>query len=525
MIEKVGVYCRLSNEDRDKVNKLSDSESILNQKSMCMKYALEKGWVVVDIYSDDDFSGAGTYRPEFERLIKDCESGRINIVLCKTQSRFSRDLEVIERYLHTKFIEWGVRFISIVDNADTNNIDNKKSRQINGLMNEWYLADLSDNIKRSLKNKREDGLFMGSFAPYGYKRSEYDKHKLVIDPVASEVVKKIFNMYSKGYGYYKITEYLNNHNIPPRSIYKKQNGSKYVCGVCDYDNVRWNVDTIAQMLRNEVYIGNLVQGKTTSLGYKVHKNKRLKENDWTRCENTHEAIIDKKTWNKVKVRLGKHESPIKTGEIHYLSRKVYCSICNKSFLRNVYNVSTGKRAYMQCKSSKKHHTCINNKAIRMDELETIIINSINELIKNYIDEEYLTKELNKKNKESIEIEHKNLLNKEIDLINKKIIENKNYYKKLYEDKIKGLVNDDMFILMSNDYTKEIENLNKRLDIINKELDILKEEKNTKENIKELINKYKHITNLNKTIIDEFIDKIYIGIKEKNTRDIKIVWNF
>ena len=154
MIEKVGVYCRLSDEDRDKLNKNDDSDSIVNQRSMCLKYAQQNGWNVVDIYSDDDFSGAGIYRPDFERMIKDCESGRINIVLCKTQSRFSRDMEVIEKYLHNKFVEWGVRFVSIVDNADTDNEANKKSRQIKGLVNEWYLEDLSNNVNKSLKNKR-----------------------------------------------------------------------------------------------------------------------------------------------------------------------------------------------------------------------------------------------------------------------------------------------------------------------------------------------------------------------------------
>ena len=264
MIEKVGVYCRLSDEDRDKLNKNDDSDSIVNQRSMCLKYAQQNGWNVVDIYSDDDFSGAGTYRPDFERLIKDCESGKINLVLCKSQSRFSRDMEVIERYLHNKFIEWGVRFVSIVDNADTSIESNKKSRQINGLINEWYLDDLSTNIKKSLKNKREDGLFMGSFASYGYDRDPEDKHKLIVDPVAAEVVKKIFELYANGYGYYKICEYLNNNNIPSRAVYKRMKGSNFVCASCDYDNVKWNTDTIAQMLRNEVYIGNLVQGKITS---------------------------------------------------------------------------------------------------------------------------------------------------------------------------------------------------------------------------------------------------------------------
>ena len=201
MRNRVGIYCRLSDEDRFKKDKNDDSESIANQKSMLLKYALNKNWEVVNVYSDDDYSGADINRPKFNELIKDCEDGKIDIVLCKTQSRFSRDMEIIEKYLHNKFIEWNVRFISIVDNADTSIESNKKSRQINGLINEWYLEDLSQNIKRSLKNKREDGLFVGSFAPYGYMKSSENKYKLVIDLVASKVVKDIFKMYENGYGY------------------------------------------------------------------------------------------------------------------------------------------------------------------------------------------------------------------------------------------------------------------------------------------------------------------------------------
>ena len=195
MIEKVGVYCRLSDEDRDKLNKTDDSDSIINQRSMCLKYANQNGWDVVDIYSDDDFSGAGTYRPDFERLINDCKNGKINLVLCKSQSRFSRDMEVIERYLHNKFIEWGVRFVSIIDNADTSIESNKKSRQINGLVNEWFLEDVSNNIRSAFNAKMKQGEFMSPFAKFGYEVSKEDNNKLVVDPVAAEIVKDIFDLY------------------------------------------------------------------------------------------------------------------------------------------------------------------------------------------------------------------------------------------------------------------------------------------------------------------------------------------
>lgn len=529
MIEKVGVYCRLSDEDRDKLNKTDDSDSIINQRSMCLKYACQFGWNVVDIYSDDDFSGAGTYRPDFERLIRDCESGKINLVLCKSQSRFSRDMSVIEEYLHNKFIEWGVRFVSIVDNADTSIESNKKSRQINGLINEWYLDDLSQNIRKSLKNKREDGLFMGSFASYGYEKSE-DGHKLVIDPVAAEIVKKIFNMYAEGYGYHRICEYLNNNNIPTRSVYKKQKGSKFVCSNCDLKTVRWNPDTIAQILRNEVYIGNLVQGKSTYVSYKNHKQMKVPKKDWCRIENTHEPIIDMETWNKVQSILGTHYKVTKTGQINYFTRKVYCSCCGKSFMRNVYSVKSeksGKRAYLQCKGNKKFHICNNNKAIRMDKLEEILLNAINDLLDNYYDKNNL-KELyetsNQQNTDNKEII--NILNKEKNNLMKKIDDNKSYYRNLYEDKVKGVITEDMFSMMSLDYLREIENMTKRIETIDSEISDLEVFKEEKKQADDILKKYKHIKELNKVILDEFIDKVYIGEldKETNTRNIEIEWN-
>ncbi len=531
-MEKVGVYCRLSDEDRYKKNKNDDSESIANQKSMLLKYALEQEWEIVDIYSDDDFSGAGTYRPDFERLIKDCESGRINIVLCKTQSRFSRDMEVIEKYLHNKFVEWGVRFVSIVDNADTNNEANKKSRQINGLVNEWYLEDLSNNVKKSLKNKREDGLYMGSFAPYGYLKDPNDKHKLIVDENVRHVVKEIFEKYKDGIGYHRICADLNSRNILPPSLYKKSIGSNFVCCNFDYETTGiWTPDTVAKMLRNEVYIGNLVQGKRTNISYKNHKSKQIPKKDWCRTENTHEPIIDRETWYLVQRRIGKHEKPMTSGEIHILSQKVYCSECNRIFMRNQCNITCAggkveKRAYLQCKGNKKYHTCDNNRSIRLDLLEKYVLDSINDLLKKCNDiilKNECEKELNKKNSQDTIIIN---LNKEKSLIEKKLNESKLYFKNLYQDKLKGIISEDDFIMLREEYSKDVESNQTRLEEINNELEITNERKENTKDIKSILKKYKNIKTLNKVIVDEFVEKIYIGKlnKETNTREIKIIWN-
>ena len=159
------IYCRLSREDEEKQ---SESESIQNQKSMLIKYALDKGWDIYNIYCDEDYSGIDRERPAFRQLIADAEARQFDIVLVKTQSRFTRDMELVEKYLHGKFIEWGVRFIAIVDHVDTADEANKKSRQINGLVNEWYLEDLSNNVRSVLSHKRREGKFIGSSALYGY---------------------------------------------------------------------------------------------------------------------------------------------------------------------------------------------------------------------------------------------------------------------------------------------------------------------------------------------------------------------
>ena len=201
-ILRVGIYLRLSNEDRDKVNKDDDSESIKNQRNMLIDY-IDKHpeFVLVDEYSDEDLSGAGTYRPEFERLIRDCENRKLDIVLCKSQSRFSRDMEVVEKYINNKFKEWNIRFIGLSDNADTDNNGNKKSRQINGLVNEWYLEDVSNNIRSAFNSKMKQGEFISPFASFGYEIDPNDNNKLIVDPVASEVVKNIYDLYLSGLGF------------------------------------------------------------------------------------------------------------------------------------------------------------------------------------------------------------------------------------------------------------------------------------------------------------------------------------
>ena len=161
---RAAIYCRLSEEDADKADPGQDSRSIQNQKSMLVRYAVEQGWQIYNIYSDDDYTGSDRERPQFNRLLEDARRGCFDIVLCKSQSRFTREMELVEKYIHGLFVEWSVRFVGYADNADTANRGNKKARQINGLVNEWYLEDMSQNIRTVLDAKRRQGEFVGSFA-------------------------------------------------------------------------------------------------------------------------------------------------------------------------------------------------------------------------------------------------------------------------------------------------------------------------------------------------------------------------
>ncbi|MFR5756083.1 MAG: recombinase family protein [Lachnospiraceae bacterium] len=529
MRARVGIYGRLSEEDKDKINKEDESESIQNQKRMLIEYALKNDWDIVDIYIDEDYSGAGVYRPEFDRMIKDCENKKIDIVLCKSQSRFSRDMEIIERYINNKFKEWNIRFISLVDNIDTDKSANKKSIQILGLTNEWYLEDLSDNIKRTIRSKKEAGQFTGSFAPYGYKRSEEDKHKLVVDPVASLIVKKIFEMYRNGNGYTKIATYLNNTNVPSPYEYKKANGSKFVCGNLGREKSYWYSDTIAKMLKDEVYIGNLVQGKTKHISYKNKKSVPVPKKDWIIVKNTHEPIIDMDTWNIVSAKFQNRAKPKKNGEIHMFSRKVYCECCKKIFYAGYSKSGNGNIfQYLTCKSRKSGVYCENNLSIRVDKLEQFILNEINEYIKVYYNSKTLNEKyqkLNTKNNKNEIQEKMKTLEKEKQDLERTQSKKNSYLKKLYEDRIDGFITDDQYRAFCKEYDEELKELQSRIDLLNDEITSLNQKHNDMIDRDKIFSKYKQIKKLDKNILDDFIERIYIGAvdKETNEREINIVW--
>ena len=275
----VAIYNRLSEEDKGKLNAEDESRSIQNQKSMLISYAMNQGWEIYNIYSDDDYKGSDRSRPAFNQLLRDAQARKFNIVLCKSQARFTRELEMVEKIIHGQFIEWGIRFVGYADHADTANKGNKKSRQINGLVNEWYLEDLSNNIKTVLTDHRKKGLHIGAFALYGYMKYPCQKGHLVIDPEAAGIVREVFELYASGMGRTAIARLLNDRGIPNPTEYKRRKGLRYKGTGKQYGSL-WKYYAISDMLSNEMYIGNMVQGKYENRSYKSKTAKPVpKERD------------------------------------------------------------------------------------------------------------------------------------------------------------------------------------------------------------------------------------------------------
>lgn len=525
LTEIADIYVRLSSEDRDKKHVTDESESIQNQKTMLMNYCIEKGWQINGIYSDEDYSGADASRPAWNQVLKDCEEGKCSIVVCKTQSRFSRDMEMIEKYIHGKFPEWGVRFVGVVDNVDTSIKGNKKARQINGLINEWYLDDLSVNIKSTLNSKRKNGEFVGSFAPYGYLVDPDNKNHLVIDEVAAPVVQRIFDMYIHGMGYISIAKALNDENIPPPCVHKKQLGSKYYNGNYEKNNAprtTWSDSAVYTILRRFEYTGALVQGRQEVVNFKTGMRRKKPESQWDIVENKHEPIISKETFYKAQeIRLSRGRGQkIPSGNCYSLAKKVFCGECGNTMWKMSYKLRDGRYNYLCCRTRKTTNgLCDNEHSIRLDDLEQIVVNEINKLLDKYYDEKKIGK-LEQPKKEKSKAKS---LTAQIKDLEDKIKRNDARMAQMYTDKLDGIITLDEFAAFREQYQNDSKETEKRIELLKNQMSKYTDNE-TLVDTKSILEKYRKIDALTFEIADEFISKIFIGkVKKGGKREIKIEW--
>lgn len=519
MKPKVAFYCRLSEEDKNKQVITDDSESIQNQKSMLLQYAIEQGWDIYDIYSDDDYAGADRNRPEFKRLLKDAELRNFDIVLCKSQSRFTRELELVEKYIHGLFPLWNIRFVSVVDNADTANKGNKKSRQINGLINEWYLEDMSENIKSVLTNKRKSGQHIGAFALYGYKKNPERKGHLIIDEEAAAVVREIFILFSQGYGKTAIARMLNDRSIPNPTEYKRLQGLRYKQPK-GRNSTLWKYYAIGKMLTDETYIGNMVQGKYGSVSFKTKKNKPRPKDQWYIVEGTHEPIIDRELWGKTQTLLKQKAKPFIVGEIGLFARKARCKNCG-------YIMRSSKvrgKHYLQCPTRHVAKDACIGSFISVEKLEQAVIVELNKLSAEYLDKDELEHSIEFNN--SLQ-EQKKAVEAEIMAFQKKIAEYTKGIKELYLDKIKGIISESDYVEFTKDFTTEKDRLERLVIANEKKISDIEEKLATGDNRQQVIEQYINLERLNREIVEHLIDYVIIDKRVSGTREvpIEIHWNF
>lgn len=515
---KVAIYCRLSEEDREKRKETEDSVSIQNQKTMLLQYALAQGWQLYEIYSDDDYTGADRNRPAFRRLLADAEAGKFDIILCKTQSRFTRELELVEKYIHGLFPLWGIRFVSVVDNADTENKGNKKSRQINGLVNEWYLEDMSENIRSVLKNRRENGYHIGATALYGYKKDPDRKGHLLIDEEAAEVVREVFTLFSQGYGKSAIARRLNDRGVPNPTEYKRQKGLLHQPAK-GKNSTLWKYASIADMLENEMYIGNMVQGKYGSVSYKTKQNKPRPKEEWYRVEGTHEAIIDKALWERVKAMREERAKPFATGEIGIFAKKARCAECGYT-LRSVKNK---EKRYLTCPNRSVSKDACAGAFISVERLEKMVLSELKRILEVYLDWDALEQNIPcgvnlQRRKERI-LEDRKAYEKTIQAYTRAI-------EKMYLDAGRGVLSEGDFLAMVQEFTQEKRRLEDTLRQAKEELAEI-EASIEAGDTREWLQQYVNPDHLTREMVEKLIDHINVGRRIHGTRTVpvEIHWNF
>lgn len=520
---KAAIYCRLSKEDETRTG---ESESIQNQKSMLIQYAMEQEFELYQIYSDEDYSGIDRNRPAFNAMIQAASEHRFDVVLAKTQSRFTRDMELVEKYLHGKFIEWGVRFIAVVDHVDTDDTANKKSRQINGLINEWYLEDLSTNVRSVLNHKRKEGQYIASFALYGYQKAPDAKGKLVIDPEAAEVVRRIFALALSGMGAHKIAQILNEEGVPSPTAYKQQNGKRYHLARKTSCESLWSSGTIYQTLHNQTYTGDLVQGRHKKVSYKSKRTVWLPKSQWIVVENTHEAIIDKDTYDTVQRIMQRRTRSGAGGMIHPLARKVVCSCCGCTMEQTSRPPKAdGTRVrYVRCRMHQRApKRCGNKTCTNLDDLQELVLRRIREYAAEYFDPEKV--ELPRRDDP---VRQRNqAMREELRKLRGDVERRRKAMQELYLDKVSGLIDSAQFFEMNKSFLDEVSSAEARIEKLESELEQQLKETDVVQAQRQRVRELAQVSHLTRELAALLVRRVVVSPKDPLTgkQEITIEWEF
>lgn len=504
-VYNVAVYLRLSR-DAGKM----ESDSISSQRDMILSYIRnQEDMKVFDIYTDDGWSGVNFDRPEFKRMMKDIKDKKADCVIVKDLSRLGRDYIEAGRLIQKTFPAFSVRFIALTDNFDSLTADYSEKSivlPVKNFVNDSYCRDISGKVRSHQKIKRQNGEFIGSFAVYGYKKSQENKNKLVPDDYAADIVKKIFALKIEGFSSLGIAKKLNAMGILSPMEYKKSQGHKYHTGFVTGIKGEWSAVAVKRILTNETYIGTLVQGKVEKINYKVKKSVRKPEEEWIKVENAHKAIISKEDFETAgKLLQMDMRAAADTGKSHMYAGLLFCGDCMRPMIRRVNRYKGEKQVCFICATKNKGEGCTRH-CISEKELNKLVLNVIRQQIGLFINKNNV---LSGVRQTEVDFEEVSAFEKEIASLHKEQDKYLSLRTGLYEDMKNNIITPDDFKSFNKLYEQRYNELGKSIE--NQEKTIKKLFKSCiisglkLEQIKETM----QITGIDRMVLITFINRILV----------------
>ena len=507
-IRKTALYCRLSQDDGIE----GDSNSIQNQKSILRKFAEDHHFPSPCFYVDDGFSGGNFQRPAFQQMISDMENGEIGIIVTKDLSRLGRNQLHTGLYIEERFPMFGVRYIAINDNVDTDSSESNDLMPFKNLFNEWFIRDTSRKIRAVLKAKAERGERLGSRAPYGYRKAP-DTKKLIVDEEAAAIVRRIFAMCASGSGPSQIARILKKEQILTPTMYAyTRYGITHTC-LDTAHPYNWSDSAIANLLENEIYLGNTVNMKHSSRSY---KDKRRVEHPREECmvfENTHPALITREVWDIVqRVRKNKRRLT-KMEEQNKYSGLVFCADCGSNMVLHRAHTMSASYNHFTCRTYKKDGEACTGHYIRECVLDEIVLEDLRRVTS-------AAREHPEKfaayigSKQSAELQREiRRQEKELAAMRKRKAELDAIFKKLYEDSVLGRITTEQFQMLSGSYTEEQNLITVGIPQKENEIQRLRETVSGTDSFLDKAKRYTDITELTPELLRLFIEKIVVHEKE------------
>ena len=510
---KVAIYLRLSKEDDDlscSSGAKSESNSISNQRKLIYDFMKSHPELeLYDEYKDDGKSGSNFDRAEFQRMMKDIEAGKVNCVVVKDQSRFGRDYIDVGKYKEKIFPKLGVRFITINEGYDSLSATSSDDLAftINSFVYDFYIRDISTKIRTNLTAKKQNGEYAGAFVAYGYVKDSNDKSKLVVDQFAADVVRDIFRWKIEGLSPQNIAVRLNELGIPSPAEYKKLSGSNYKTSFQTSSKAVWSHVSVRRILKNEIYLGVMIQGKRTTPNYKTKTVVTKAESEWLRVEGTHEAIISVRDFELVQELL-RDDTHCRVGDVTVpvYAGRIYCGDCGAAAVRKTVSYAGRRYVYYVCNANKHDKTVCSRHSIREDILGQVIYQTVRHQIDLLLDVDKALRQFENLSWEKHKLKQ---LDASIEIQEEVVRKNNTLRLGIYEDLRAGLLDRSEYESLKKELAERIAEATAAIEKLNKEKREILDGVSKQQSWIEQFRQYENVTELTRPMVIHLIERINI----------------